>query len=205
MADAYVAADLPTTNFGTATQVIVDGSPARELLLRFDLSSLSGPVQSAKLRVHAANVSNAGSPDGGAVSLVNSTTWAENTVTYNTRPTAWGAVVAAYGAVTQNAWAEVDVTSAVTTGAPLTLGLRSANSDGAYYDSRETGPNAPQLVVTLGTPPPPPPPITGPVVAAVGDSVCVPGSTVTATQCRQMTVSDLLVNDPDDRGVPRPR
>ena len=193
VADTYVAADTPTTNYGASNQVIVDGSPVREMLLRFDLSALSGPVQSAKLRLHAANVSNAGSPAGGAVSLVNDNAWVEGAVTYDTRPTAWGTGLAAYGAVTLNTWAELDVTAAVTTGAPLTLGLRSTNTDGAYYDSRESGANAPQLVVTLGTPPPP---VTGVVVAAAGDAVCAPGGAVTATTCRQLTVSNLIVNDP---------
>ncbi len=42
-----------------------------------------------------------------------------------------------WAAVKRNTWVEVPVTSAVTTGGVLTLGLRSTNDDGAYYDSRE--------------------------------------------------------------------
>lgn len=192
IADAYVEADTPSVAYGTAAQIVTDASPLREILVRFDLSSLSGAVQSARLRLHVANVSSGGSPAGGTVSRVDDDTWVESAVTYATRPTAWGPGIGAFGAVAQNTWAEADVTTAVTTGGVLTLGVRSSNTDGAYYDSRETGANAPQLVVTLGTPVPP---VTGAVVAAVGDMVCPPGSAVTATTCRQQSVSDLVAND----------
>ena len=50
----------------------------------------------------------------------------------------------------------------------LTLGIRTTNADGAYYDSRESGANAPQLVVTTG---PAPAAVTGVTIAAVGVSV----------------------------------
>jgi hypothetical protein len=193
VADAYVEDATPTTNFGTTAQVNVDASPVRESFLRFDLSSISGAVASARLRLHVANISNGGSPAGGSVARVNDTSWAESGVTWNTRPTAWQTDAAVIGPVTQNTWAEVDVTAAVTTGAAQTLGVRTTNTDGAYYDSRESGANAPQLVVTLGTAPPP---ITGPSVAAVGDAVCPPSGAVTSTTCRQVAVSNLLVNNP---------
>jgi Calcineurin-like phosphoesterase len=35
-------------------------------------------------------------------------------------------------------------------------------------------------------------------VAAVGDMACAPGSSVTSTKCRQLAVSNLVVNDPDN-------
>jgi hypothetical protein len=191
-ADTYVDNGAPTTNFGTSTQVTVDASPVRELYLRFDLSSLSGPVANARLRLHVANISNAGSPQGGSVARLDEVAWGENALTWNNRLTGWRGDIGALGAVAQNAWTEIDVTSAVATGGSLTLGLRSSNTDGAYYDSRETGANSPQLVVTLGTAPPP---VVGPVIAAVGDMVCPPTGAVTTTTCRQMAVSNLLVNE----------
>ncbi len=196
VADAYVEDDTPTTNYGTATQIDVDASPMRELYLRFDLSSVVGNVQTAKLRLHVADISNGGSPAGGSVARLADTTWTETGVTWNNRPTAWQPAIATLGAVTQNTWVESDVTAAVATGAPVTIGLRTTNTDGAYYDSREAA-NKPQLVVTLG---PAVPPVTGPVIAAVGDMVCPPGGAVTATTCRQVSVSNLIVNDPTVTG-----
>jgi hypothetical protein len=194
VADTYVEDDTPTTNYGTATQITVDASPGRQTLLRFDLSSVTGTVSSARLRLHVANVSNAGSPQGGSVARVDDTAWTETGTTWNNRPTTWNADAATLGQVTQNTWAEIDVTPAVTTGALLTLGLHSSNTDGAYYDSRETGTGAPQLVLTFGAAPPPPP--SGTVIAAVGDTACAPSGAVTTTSCRQVAASNLLVNDP---------
>jgi hypothetical protein len=148
-------------------------------------------VGSARLRLHVANNSNGPSPFGGTVTRLTGT-WSESTTTYNNRPAA-GTAIASFGAVTQNAWVEIDVTSGVTAGALVDLALTSNNTDGAYYDSRETGANAPQLVVSTTAPPPPP---SGIVIAAVGDAVCTPSSPVTATTCRQLSVSNLIANDP---------
>jgi hypothetical protein len=44
--------------------------------------------------------------------------------------------------------------------------------------------------------PTPQPPVTGVVVAAVGDTVCAPGSAVTSTTCRHLQISNLIANDP---------
>ena len=192
-ADAYVENATSTTNYGGSGQLAVDSDPLREVFLRFDLSAITGPIQSVRLRLHVDDVSNGGSPSGGTVARVNDSTWSESGVVWDNRPTAWDVDIAAFGAVAQNTWVEVTVTNAVTAGTVATLGLHSTNTDGAYYDSRETGATAPQLVVTLG---PVTPPVTGVKVAAVGDMVCVPNATVTASACRQQSVSNLLVGDP---------
>jgi hypothetical protein len=151
VADTYVEGSTASTAYGTGTRLISDASPARETYLRYDLSALSGPVLNARLRIHVANVADSDSPSAGSVAPIANTTWPEATTTYNNRPTAWGSNVAGLGAVSRNTWVEVPVTSAVTSGGLLTLGIRSTNDDGAFYDSRETGANAPQLIVTIGT------------------------------------------------------
>ena len=151
VADAYVDSSASSTNYGTNARLIADASPTRQIFMRFDLAAIAGPVQQAVLRMHVADVADAGSPSGGTVAKVNSTSWSETGVKYSNRPTSWGATVATIGAVTRNTWVEVPVTSAVTVGQSVTIGIRSTNTDGAYYDSRQTGANAPQLVVTAGT------------------------------------------------------
>lgn len=193
VADTYVEDATPTTNYGTATQISVDAQPLRELLLRFDLTAVAGPLQQVKLRLHVANNTSGPSPAGGMISKVDDTTWTETGVTWNTRPSAWNPSIGSLGSVAQNTWVEIDVTNAVTAGAVNAIGLRSANSDGAYYDSREVAGFGPQLVVTTGTPPPP---ITGITIAAVGDDACAPGSAVTATSCRQQAIANQLAADP---------
>lgn len=190
--DTYVAADTPTTAYGTTTQLFVDASPQRETFLQFDLSDVADTVVEAKLRLHVADTANAGSPDGGQVAAVTTPPWSESTLTYADRPTTWGPTVAEIGAVTANTWVEISVTPAIVAGAVNTLGIRSANTDGATYDSRESGANAPQLILTTG---PARDAVTGTIIATVGDMACAPGGTVSATTCRQQQVSDDLVAD----------
>ena len=192
VADAYVDSSTPSTNYGTDAQLIVDASPVRESFLRFNLSALRGTVQDARLRLHVADVTNAESPNGGTVALVDNNSWTEAGLAYTNRPTSWGATVASIGAVNRNTWVEIPVTSAVTTGGQLTLGIRSTNNDGAFYDSRQTTATAPQLIVTTGSATPP----ATVRIAAVGDQACTTGSAVTGSQCRQLAVSNLVANDP---------
>ena len=199
-ADTYVEnGTASTTNFGSAASISADASPIRQAFLRFDLAVVSA-ITSARLRLHVSNTSNGPSPAGGTVSRVTGA-WEETTATYDTRPTL-GSPVGAFGAVGQNAWVELDVTSAAVAGATLELGLSSAHTDGAYYDSREAGATAPQLVITTTMSPsptptvPPTPSPGGIVIAAVGDMVCAPTSAVTSTTCRQLAVSSLINGDP---------
>src|SRR5262245_15368934 len=60
IADAHVQSDLPTTNFGSSTRPTVDGSPAANAMLRFQVAGLSGTVTSAKLRLFINNPSDDG-------------------------------------------------------------------------------------------------------------------------------------------------
>ncbi len=195
-ADTYVENGTAAgTTFGTATSFVADASPVRQSFLRFDLTAIS-TLASARLRLHVLNDSSGPSPFGGTVTRL-SGAWGEATTTFNNKP-AIGATVATLGAVTQNAWIEVDVTSAALPGAILELGITSSNTDGAYYHSRESGATSPQLIVSTTAPPTAPPPTSAPagiVIAAVGDMACAPTSQVTSTTCRQLTVSNLIHND----------
>jgi hypothetical protein len=193
VADTYVDSSSPATSFGTSSRLVVDASPTRVAYLRFDLTSLTGPVNDARLRLHVTNLSGAGSPVGGSVVVVNDNSWTESATTYNNRPTSFGATVATIGAVSRNTWVEIPVTSAVSTGVPISFAVISTSSDQATYDSRQASSSVrPQLVVTTGTAPP-----TDTIrIAAVGDNACTAGSTVTSSQCRQVAVSNLIQNDP---------
>lgn len=192
IADAFVDATTPSVAYGTTSQIVVDASPLREVYLQFDLSEQADTVIDARLRLHVADLANAGSVNGGTVAAV-SGPWDEATVTYDTRPTSWGPAAGEIGAVTANTWVEVAVPSAVVVGGVLTLGIQTTSTDGAYYDSHESGDLAPQLIVTTGKPRAA---LDGTTIAAVGDMACAPGSTTTATACRQVQVSDAILADP---------
>src|SRR6476646_6871460 len=51
VADSYVQADLPGSNFGTATPVKVDGSPVTVSYLKFDVQGITGAPVKATLKV----------------------------------------------------------------------------------------------------------------------------------------------------------
>ncbi len=148
VADTYVQSDTTTTNYGTSGQLDVDNSPVRRTFLRFNVSGVGGTVTSVKLRLHADDIGNGGSPAGGTVRHMTSTSWSETGTTWNNQPAIDGATAGSFGAVNRNAWHELDVTSVVPGNGTVSLGITSANGDGAYYDSRETGATAPELVVT---------------------------------------------------------
>ncbi|HLK99467.1 MAG TPA: DNRLRE domain-containing protein, partial [Myxococcaceae bacterium] len=151
-ADASVLEAQPSTNFGSAGSLEVDGSPQSETHLRFRLSGLSGQVVSAKLRLLTTN------PTSQGPALYATTgSWDERAVTWATRPARQGAAVATLGAVADNEWVELDVTPLVSGNGVLSVVLAARSSDGVDFRSREALLQTPELVVTLAGQQPPPP------------------------------------------------
>ncbi|MFM8304200.1 MAG: DNRLRE domain-containing protein [Actinomycetota bacterium] len=213
-ADVSVNQSAPKTKYGRSAQLAVGASPVTQGFWRFDLRSIPSGVTTATLRLHVDDVVAGASPSGGTLASSSNTGWNEANTVWGNRPTIDGATIATLGAVTRNAWTEVDVTDfvAARTGSLVTFALTSTDTDAAIYDSRETGATAAQLLVTAAvttststtaststtststtTTTAPPSDIT---IAAVGDMACAPGSSVTSTQCRQGAISDQLLADP---------
>jgi PKD repeat protein len=147
-ADTRVSESNPAANGGTLTGLRVRQAvgDSQHTYLRFDLSSLSGNVVSAKLRLF--------STDGSDVAgLVFPTTgaWGETTLTWNNKPGPSGPMITSKGTVAVGTWAEFDLTSVVGTPGILNLVLQSTSTNNCTYSSRE-GANPPELVVTTGTP-----------------------------------------------------
>ena len=91
LADARVDEATPETNFGTSIRLQATASlPRRESYLRFNLSGISGPVLSAKLRLSATTD---GTKDGPALFRAGDS-WSESGLTWAEparprRPTRW--------------------------------------------------------------------------------------------------------------------
>jgi chitodextrinase len=114
--------------------------------LKFTVAGVAGrTVLSAKLRLYCTDDA---SVFGGEVHRVPDTTWSETAITWNTAPPPDAAIISSFGSVALATWYEVDVTSAISGDGVVSLAATSTNADGAHYASRETGANAPQLVVT---------------------------------------------------------
>ena len=148
--DANVRAASPTKNYGSNASLRVQ-SGSYLSYLGFTVAALTGPVQSAKLRLWVTDAS----PSGGGVYVVPDG-WSETTITYANRPAVPATPVGTFGAVTAGTWAEVDVTSAVQGAGAVSLAIVSTSSNSALYSSREAA-NAPTLVVTVADGPSLPP------------------------------------------------
>ena len=151
----------PPTNDATVSQVkpklISGGKPtlqvkdaAKDLnaYVKFNVTGLSGTVQSATLRLWVTN----GGPDGGRVYAtspfyLNTTTqWLETGLKWSNAPTISGAPLDAAGAVAAKHWIELDVTGAVTGNGRASFALTNDKADLIVYSSKE-GAHAPELVI----------------------------------------------------------
>jgi PKD repeat protein len=147
VADAQVKSTSANTNYGSLDSLRLrlgsSSSPGDyRSLLRFDVTGLTRPVASAKLRLFVTEPSSVGGQafraDAG---------WVEGVVNWTNQPAMPGAVLSTLGSVAKNTWVEFDVTAAVTGNGELNLGLRTTSQSSVIYSSRE-GANKPQLVIT---------------------------------------------------------
>ncbi len=103
------------TNYGGDPLLWVKQAPGeaatRRTFLKFDLSSIDGPIQSATLKVTVASVNN-GAPDNYTATFIADDTWLENTITWNTEP-ASGTVITTIAGV--NNTSEVTLSFDMTT------------------------------------------------------------------------------------------
>ena len=155
VADTTVDAARPHRALGNARVLRLSESPRRRALLRFDLRDVSGPLATARLRVHVAR-----RPRGRmrVQPLAAGSRWSERRTTFARAPrTAAGAIRSDR---LRRGWVEIDVTSLVTAGRRADLALRAPL---ASLDSRETS-RPPRLVVTMLPPAFVPPPVAPPVL-----------------------------------------
>jgi len=146
-ADAYTFQDKPKSNFGSATVLLVDASPAARTYFKFPVTGIgTKSVVSAVLRVYAVDPSN----EGGRLHRVPSTTWSEKSIKWSNAPAYNAAILGAIGSVVINTWYEIDVTGQITGDGIFSFALESASIDGADYRSREAGAaTAPRLVIVV--------------------------------------------------------
>ncbi|MDX6647555.1 MAG: hypothetical protein QOK40_3282 [Miltoncostaeaceae bacterium] len=143
VADSYVLSDLPTNNSGTRAQLRADSSPFVRAYMRFDVQGLSGPVSSAILRVYA----NAGHATGYAASAVTDTGWGETTIISDNAPAIAATPAGSSGGFSAGAWTQADVTPLVQGNGLVSLALTTTSLTAMGVASRESGANAPQLVI----------------------------------------------------------
>jgi len=209
-ADTYVDESAPATTFGTGRRLVVADAPTRQALLMFDLgAAYTGPIDTATLRLH---VGKGSAKAGGTVAASSDTGWLESTVkkssvspridgaSWTHRPDVDGDALGTIGRPDADGWVEIDVTPAVaaSAGGKVTLAVTATKGRGAVFDSRESGADAPQLVLAAG---PPAAAVSGVTIAAVGDAACPPKAPTGPVACHQTTVSDLIIDNPSATSV----
>jgi hypothetical protein len=145
VADSYIDTSNATANFGTLTQIRVDGSPIVNSYLKFTVPSLSGSsVKQVRLLIYA----NSASGSGIAAKTVSDNSWGETTINASNAP-AMGSTLSTSPAVVTGTWITYDVTSYVTGQGTFSFGLSTAGGTAISLASRESGAHSPQLIVTM--------------------------------------------------------
>ena len=145
-ADARVHESSPTTNYATSYLRADGGSdPDVETYIRFDVSGISLPVLSAKLRVFAYT----GTANGPAVYSTGSS-WSETGITWTNRPPRTSGSTDDKGSVPSNSWMEHNVTPLVAGNGTYSFVYATTSSDGIDINSREAAGQPPELVLTVG-------------------------------------------------------
>ena len=213
VADSYVSAELPASNFGGAAGLKVDGSPVLAAYLKFHVQGLTAAPAKATLRVLAQTASSSTTP----VNLrpVADTAWEEATLTNANKPVAGFPIIQGPTSWLVDSWLSYDVTTLVKGNGLVSFALETTSGTSKTFASRETA-YSPQLVLETGTSTPTAsasatptvtgtatptelptssePPSTDPVVAAAGDIACKPGSSA-GTSCQHKAVSDAILGD----------
>jgi|GEM_PF-1270802 len=185
--DAHAVSTNATKNYGTATNLLLDrnsASDAANIYFKFNVTGLTGPVQSAKLRLKCSN----GSSDGGSAFLVSndyqntSTSWVEGGLIWNNAPAITGSPLSALGTVSDGQTVELDVSAAITGDGTYSFALTTTSSNAAEYNSKE-GNTPPALVLQVAPPAPILPSIASftPDNGPVGSEVAIMGNELGST------------------------
>ncbi|GKU79744.1 DNRLRE domain-containing protein [Paenibacillus sp. L3-i20] len=146
--DSYVQENKQMNNYGNTTTMAVktDISQNRYSLLKFNLSSLTGTITNAKLRIYGSSSS---TTTLNASEIADS--WSEATLTWNNKP-ATGISVGSVAMNTITTYYEIDVTAYViaqTAGDDMASFILS-ESAGKYttFNTSENTLNRPELIIT---------------------------------------------------------
>jgi hypothetical protein len=147
VADAYVAADFPSTNYGLSGTIrAINSAPENHSYLRFNVSDIHGTVTNATLRLYTTS----SSATGYQIKHVTDQTWEEGTITYANAPAA-GALIGSSGNFTSGNWTSVNVTSLITGNGVYDLALTTTSSSTMNFNSRDASSNRPQLIIQTTT------------------------------------------------------
>ncbi|MGE0172407.1 MAG: DNRLRE domain-containing protein [Oligoflexales bacterium] len=146
VADARLDSGSPSTNRGSLTTFTVDSSPRTDSILRFNVTGVgAATVSKALLDLRVTD-----SSSNGGQFFQTTSSWAENTVTWNNAP-AKGTQIATRGSVSSGSVISVDLSSYIKGDGTYSIRMSSTSSDAASYSSKE-GSVPPKLRLTVSQP-----------------------------------------------------
>ncbi len=168
-ADTYDNSDFPANNYGSATALRVDSTPAENGFLKFTVPDLgTHSISQASLLVY----SNSGSNNSINVYSVADNTWDENALTYSNEPS-MGSQLGSSNGVPNGDWVTIDVTSFVTGAGTYSFGITTPGSTTLSFATKESGTNAAQLVINLAVVDTQPPSTPGGLTASASSATQV--------------------------------
>jgi len=143
VADTYVSAASPQSNYGSLAAWLLDSSPDMRAYLRFNVQGLGKtPIKHARLLVYA----NTGTNQNISVNSISDSNWDELATNMTNAP-AIGNTLASSGAFAGGNWVSLDVTPYVTGEGTYNFGLTTNSTTALNFRSREAGANAPVLIL----------------------------------------------------------
>lgn len=150
VADATVESATPDANFGTTGRLRVDSTPPALTYLRFVVSGITAPPLSAQIRLFVIS-----DHPGGFLVATASANWAEQRLTFSTRPRPTSSTLSVSERTIANRWVSADVTSVIRQNGTYDFQLSTTDASGLAFASREAGiASAPVLVLELPGPAP---------------------------------------------------
>lgn len=147
VADAYVQANDPKSNFGSDTELKVKDAGDASSYLRFQIPELGDgrSITKAILRLYVENSSG----HGMVIHRVSGLAWSENQITYATAPEP-GRVIAIANRLPEGQWISVNVTSMIREGdGSYSIAILARSGAGFTFASRESSDHAPELVLSM--------------------------------------------------------
>jgi hypothetical protein len=142
VADAYVAGDVTSTNYGNSSLLKADGSPDYRSYIRFNVGELNGTVTNATLRLYTST----SSATGYQVHHVNTQSWEEGSLNFGNAPGV-GTLIGSSGKFASGSWTSVDVTSLITGNGVYDLAITNTTSTAFYFNSRDASLHRPELII----------------------------------------------------------
>lgn len=145
VADTYVNSASPTSTYGETRVLRADGEPDVHSYLRFEVPDLGGKtIRRVRLMIYT----NTGSTRGVRALAVADNHWDEKTTDYANAP-ALGSELAVAVSADIASWLTMDLTSYITGPGVYSIGIVADSRTAVNMASRESGANAPQLIIDL--------------------------------------------------------